>query len=205
MSRVRIRHHVNPLNASFFRDGVGLLALPEAGEVEVELGCADARFLFERARALPVVRCVGLEIRRDLVDEVNEKAVAEGLGNLSAVFGNANVDFERLFPDGRLARVFINFPDPWFKQRHHKRRVTTPELVAVIHRKLAPGGALFFQSDVFDLALDAMAVIEESGLFENQTSEWGFALTNPYGARSLREVYTDEDGLRVWRMLYRRR
>jgi tRNA (guanine-N7-)-methyltransferase len=116
-----------------------------------------------------------------------------------------NVDLDGLFPDGRLARVFVNFPDPWFKRRHHKRRVLTPEVVALLHRKIAPGGALFFQSDVWDLALDALAVMEQSGRFENAHGPWSFARANPYGARSLRELRCEERGMPIWRMLFVRR
>src|SRR5262249_37694306 len=156
-SPVRIRQHVNPLKSNYHGRAVPPIALPASGEVEVELGCADAQFLFERAAAHPSVCCVGLEIRRDLVDEVNARARAIGRDNLRAVFAHVNEALDRLLPDARLARAFLNFPDPWFKRRHHKRRVLTPEFASVIARKLAPGGRLLFQSDVWDLALDALA------------------------------------------------
>lgn len=200
---VRIRHHVNPLHGHYLTTGAEQVPLPDSGEVEVELGCADARFLFERAAALPELRCIGVEIRRDLVDDVNQRAAEAGLAGLSAVFANGQTEFDTLFPAGRLARVFINFPDPWWKRRHQKRRVVSPELVLAIHRTLRTGGELFFQSDVFDLALDAMAIIEASGRFENAGGEWSFARHNPYGARSLREVRCLEKGLPIWRMRYR--
>lgn len=180
-------------------------ALPATGEVEVELGCADARFLFERAAAHPEVFCVGVEIREDLVHDVNLRARAGGLANLKAVFAHINVDLDRLFPDGRLARVFVNFPDPWFKRRHQKRRVMTPEVVSAIHGKLATGGELLFQSDVFEVALEAMAAIEGSELFANRAGEWSFVADHGYGARSLREVRCAEKSMRIWRMVYQRR
>jgi tRNA (guanine-N7-)-methyltransferase len=199
---VRIRHHVNPLKWGYFAP-VQALVLPEAGEVEVELGCADAQFLFQRAAADAQLTCVGLEIREELVAEVNARAAELGLGNLRAVFAHANHDFPALFPDRRLARVFVNFPDPWFKRRHHKRRVLTPELIASIARKLAPGGELLFQSDVFDLALEAMAQLEETPGLANARGPWSFLHgPHPYGSRSLREQRAEERGLTVWRMLY---
>jgi tRNA (guanine-N7-)-methyltransferase len=201
----RIRHHVNPLRSPFWaREGAPMLALP-AGDVEAELGCADARFLFERAPHHPGTYFLGLEIREPLVDEVNKKATEAGLANLRAVFCNINVDLPTLVPDASLTRVFINFPDPWFKRRHQKRRLMNDELVEVLHRKLRPGGELFFQSDVFDLALDAMAVLEDaSDRFANRGGPWSFARDNDYGAKSLREVRCEERGMRIWRMCYRR-
>lgn len=198
----RVRHHVNPLRSDFLARRAERLPLPE-GPVEVELGCADARFLFERAPAHPETFFVGLEIREPLVEQVNEEAAERGLANLRASYCNINVDLDALFTDGRIARAFINFPDPWFKRRHQKRRLMTRELVEVLHRKIAPGGELFFQSDVWDLALDAMAVLEDAeGLFENVATPWAFTRENPYGAKSLREVRCEEKGMRIWRMLY---
>jgi tRNA (guanine-N7-)-methyltransferase len=205
VSKRRVRHHVNPLGARYLSPLAEPLALPP-GEVEVELGCADARFLFERAPARPATMLVGVEIREKLVKQVNRLAAEQGLANLRAVFANMNVELHQLFPDDSLARVFINFPDPWFKRRHHNRRVVNPELVEVLHRKLRRGGELFFQSDVFDLALDALATLEEAGaLFDNRAGAWSFLRENPYGAQSLREVRCQERGVRIWRMLYTRR
>ncbi|HEY1587177.1 MAG TPA: tRNA (guanosine(46)-N7)-methyltransferase TrmB [Polyangia bacterium] len=205
MSR-RIRHHVNPLSSPFWaRPGASALELPPGRDVEAELGCADARFLFERAPHHPDTYFLGLEIREPLVNEVNEKAAAAGLSNLRAVFCNINVDLATLVPDASLARVYVNFPDPWFKRRHQKRRLMNDELVAVIHGKLRAGGELFFQSDVFDLALDAMAVLEgATGFFANVAGAWSFVRDNEYGAKSLREVRCEERGMRIWRLCYRR-
>jgi tRNA (guanine-N7-)-methyltransferase len=180
------------------------LDLPRDRAVEAELGCADARFLFERAPQHPDSFFLGLEIREPLVEEVNRKAEAERVDNLRAVFCHINIDLPALVPDGALARVFINFPDPWFKRRHQKRRLMTDELVEVLYRKLHPGAELFFQSDVFDLALDAMAVLEGTQRFANTLEPWSFLRENPYGARSLREVRCEDRGMRIWRMCYRR-
>jgi tRNA (guanine-N7-)-methyltransferase len=205
MGKNRVRHHVNPFRLPFFERQVDALALPADGDIEVELGCADARFLFERAPRHPEVLFIGLEIREKLVKQVNRLARAAALPNLRAHFSNINVDLPVLFPDRRIARAYINFPDPWFKERHKKRRLVTPELVQVLHQKIRADGELFFQSDVFDLALDALAVLEDApALFRNTAGPWSFRRDNPYGAQSLREVRCEERQMRIWRMHYRR-
>ena len=197
----RVRHHVNPLKADFLSTAPPPIPLPP-GEVEVELGCADARFLFERARQPPAVSCVGVEIRRELVRRVNDQARAEGLPNLVSVFANINADLPALLPRGRVQRFFLNFPDPWFKRAQRKRRVVDPRLGAELRDLLAPGGELFFQSDVFELALDAMEALEQVPGLRNRFGEWSFCRKNPYGAESLREVRVQEKEQPVWRMLY---
>lgn len=202
--RRRVRHHVNPLKQGFIGIAACRLPLPAPpAPVEVELGCADARFLFERVQVRPEATYVGLEIRRELVERVNALARERGLANLRAVYANINTDLAGLFPAGRVQRIFINFPDPWFKRAQHKRRLVTRELAAELATLLTPDGELFFQSDVFDLALDAMAVLEQTAALRNVRGEWSFLPHNPYGVQSLREVRVLEKGLPVWRMLYR--
>lgn len=203
--RVRVRHHVNPDHAEYHARDVQPIALVPGREVEVELGCADARFLFERAPRFPDRLLIGLEIRDKLVKDVNSQARLLGLPNLSACFCHINIDLPSLFPDRSLQRVFVNFPDPWFKRRHQKRRLMDPELAEILHRKLRSDGELFFQSDVYELALDALAVLEQlPDKFANVLGPWSFARENPYGARSLREARCEDRGVRIWRMCYRR-
>jgi tRNA (guanine-N7-)-methyltransferase len=202
---VRIRHHVNPMKVQLLHIAPGPLRLPAGSPpaLEVELGCADALFLFELARRDPETSYVGVELRRELVRDVNRRAAAEGLAHLRAVFAHINIDLPSLLGGYKVRRFFINFPDPWFKRAQKKRRVVTPELCAQLVELLVEGGELFFQSDVWDLALDAMAVLETTTGLYNVAGEWSFLRGSPYPARSLREVRVGERGLPVWRMLYR--
>ncbi len=203
----RIRHHVNPLRLDFYQTGAQPLTLPAGRPVEVELGCADARWLFERAARDPELALVGVEIREELVKLVDRRVRASGLDDrLQVVYANINQDLDTLFAGGSVTRFVVNFPDPWFKQRQRKRRLMTPALVAAMWRKLHAGGEIFFQSDVWDLALDAMDVFEEmDALVENVRGPWSFLRENPYGVQSLREVRVTEKALPIWRMLYRKR
>jgi tRNA (guanine-N7-)-methyltransferase len=200
---MRIRQHVNPL-APYFEEFHGEIpAMPEGQEVEVEIGCADAQFLFERAARDPSVVHVGLEIREDLVELVNRKA-RRLKAPVHAVFCQAQLHMGLIFPPARIARVFVNFPDPWFKKKHQARRMIDEELAAGIARAAIPGAEVFVQSDVWDIALDAMSVFESDGRFENAAGEWTFWREgNPYGVRSWREQNAEETGLPVWRILYR--
>ena len=200
----RRRQHVNPLGLGFESFRGRRPELPAGKPVELEVGCAEAQFLFERAARDPDRTYVGLEIRDDLVDDVNRRA--ERLrAPVRAVFGHANHHLADLFPPGRVARVFVNFPDPWFKRRHHKRRLMDEDLARSIHRILEPGGDLLFQSDVWEVALDAMGVLDAlDHLFENRAGAWSFwRAPNPYGARSWREQHCEEADLPIWRLFYR--
>jgi len=202
---MRIRQHVNPLKSDLLE--IADVPRVDAGPgraLEVELGAAEAHFLIDRANADPETAFVGVEIRRELVEAVNAACAAAGPANVRSVFANMSVDMRRLFADGSVRRFFLNFPDPWFKSRQHKRRVIGPGLMAEIGRALAAGGELYVQTDIFALALDAMAALEADDTFVNTAGTWTFLRENPYGAKSRRERQCETEGVRVWRLLYRR-
>ena len=201
---MRIRQHVNPRQLHFerFRGDPPPL---DGRLVEIELGCAEAQFLFERAAQDPSRLYVGLEIREDLVTLVNRKARELG-APVHAVFCQAQLHMRQIFPPGSVERVYINFPDPWFKRRHQDRRMIDEALAEGVAYAARRGADVFVQTDVWDLALDAMSTFEPDDRFENVAGEWTFwKAGNPYGVRSWREQNAEATGLPIWRILYRRR
>ncbi len=201
---MRIRQHVNPKGLHFeqFR---GERPPLDGRPIELEIGCAEAQFLFERAAADPSRRYVGLEIREDLVALVNRRARAAGVP-VHAVFCQAQLHMRELFPAGSVDRVYLNFPDPWFKRKHHDRRMIDDTLAAGIAHAARAGADVFVQSDVWAIALDAMSTFERDERFANAAGDWTFwRAGNPYGVRSWREQHAEEHGLPIWRILYRRR
>jgi tRNA (guanine-N7-)-methyltransferase len=198
---VRIRQHVNPNQAHFARFR-GERPVLDGRPIELEVGCADAQFLFERAAADPARQYVGLEIREDLVKLVNRRARTLGVP-VHAVFCQAQLHMTEILPVGSVDRVYVNFPDPWFKRRHHERRMVDAALAGGIASVARHGADLFVQSDVWAIALDAMATFERDDRFVNLAGEWSFWRGgNPYGVRSWREQNAEETGLPIWRMRY---
>src|SRR5579872_5390892 len=114
---MRIRQHVNPLGLHYEAFRGERPVLVAGREVEIEIGCAEAQFLFERAARDPGRNYIGLEIREELVAWVNRRARATA-APVHAVFCQAQLHLSTLFPAASVARVYLNFPDPWFKRRH---------------------------------------------------------------------------------------
>jgi tRNA (guanine-N7-)-methyltransferase len=198
---MRIRQHVNPLGLHYEQFRGTRPPFDPARPIEVEIGCAEAQFLFERAVQDPARTYVGLEIRDELVDYVNRLA-RERSAPVHAVFCQAQLHMREIFGDVKVDRVYVNFPDPWFKRKHHARRMVDATLAAGIAQILKPGGELFVQTDVWDIALDALVAFEPR--FHNVAGEWTFwKQGNPYGVRSWREQNAEETGLTVWRLMYR--
>lgn len=206
----KIRQHVNPLSGHFLAARARPVERPPHLRpdcpVEVELGCADAEFSFARAAALPDALVVGLDIREPCLERNRVRAAEAGLANLVFGYVNLNVDIDQVFPPGSVDRFHLLFPDPWVKKSHHKRRVIEPALVATLAAQLRPGGELHVASDVFDVALEIMATVEDPALAElglgNLAGPWSFWRGNPFAEASRREQTTLRREQRVWRMRY---
>lgn len=177
---------------------VDLSALvPGQGPMELDVGFGRGLSLFDRVSTAPVSRLLGLEVRAKWVCQVEARRRREGLQRLRVLLADARELLARAGPDACLARVFVHFPDPWWKKRHRKRRVVDASFVAQAGRLLAPGGQLFVQTDVPSRADAYRALMEAEPAFVQVT-----ALDhNPFGARSNRERRAAEDGLPVYRWL----
>jgi tRNA (guanine-N7-)-methyltransferase len=202
----KIRQHVNPLGEHFMRVRARPIDRPpqlaEDCRVEVELGCADAEFSFQLATQNPTWLVAGLEIREPCLVRNRVRAQELGLENLRFAYSNLNVDLDRVFPPASVDRFHLLFPDPWFKKSHHKRRVIEPALVEVIADQLRPGGELHVASDVYEVALEIMEVVEACPRLRNMIEPWSFWRGNPFAAESRREATTIARGQRVWRIRY---
>jgi tRNA (guanine-N7-)-methyltransferase len=207
MPRVRVHQHVNPLSP-FYRqepkpvDIESVFADPDR-PLLLDIGSARGRFLLRMAEAEPHWNYLGVEIRQPLVDEANRIAADEGLVNLHYAFCNAMLWLERLIgdlPPGILKAVTIQFPDPWFKKKHAKRRMVNEEMVDTIARHLAPEGRVFVQTDIEFLAGEMFELFREDKRFSEVTID-----ANPFPVRTEREKAVEDKGLQVFRSMFGRR
>lgn len=174
-----------------------------AAPIELEIGPGRGWFLIERLAAEPGARMIGLEIRRKWATIVDRRLRDRGFGDRARVFAEDARDAVRRFPDACVRIAYLHFPDPWWKKRHQKRLVLTPELCRELARVIEPGGELFVQTDVAERAEGYQQVVSLEPRFEPW--EGGPRIDeNPYGARSPRERRAIEDQLPVVRMRWRR-
>ena len=204
-----VRQHVNPLGAYYMVPRAEQMIVPpqyQRGRLEVELGCAEAKFSFELAQREPETFVVGLEIRHAMVERNQKRAAALDLPNLRFAYVNLNVDLDRVFLPQTVDRFHLLFPDPWFKSRHNKRRVVDERWCEVIASQLKPGGELHVATDVWDIGIEALSELESEMTqdlgFRNLFGPWKFARENPSVAQSRREDTTIARGQRVWRMRF---
>jgi tRNA (guanine-N7-)-methyltransferase len=207
---IRIRQHVNPLSRKFQQ----AIAVPNWQEVyahsdcplHLDIGCARGRFLLAMAQLYPDKNFLGVEIRQQLVVNANQTKDELGLTNLHYLFGNINSSALTLLqslPSNTLKTISIQFPDPWFKKRHNKRRVVQPELAKILVDSLAVGGQIFLQSDIEEVAKEMRDRFAAHPLLTQQHSTTWLD-TNPFSVSTERELYVLEQNLPVYRVLFQK-
>lgn len=133
---------------------------PGCDRFVVEIGFGMGHSLAELASREPHTGFVGIEVHRPGVGKLLAMAGERGLGNVRVFCHDAVEVLERRVPDAALDAVLLFFPDPWHKKRHHKRRLVQVPFVALVQRKLKPGGLFHLATDWEDYALQMLEVIE---------------------------------------------
>jgi tRNA (guanine-N7-)-methyltransferase len=128
-------------------DPAGLFATPKRS-FWLEIGFGGGEHLAAQAQAHPDVGFIGCEVYEDGVGSLLSQVDRLGLGNVR-LHDDARTVLDRL-SDACLERVYVLFPDPWPKARHHKRRLISPPVLGALARVLADGGLLIFASDHVD-------------------------------------------------------
>ncbi len=132
--------------------------------VELEVGFGKGLFLLTTALARPDVNFAGVEIERKYVLFTATRIAKRNLANVKLAHGDARDFLRQRVPAASLHAVHVYFPDPWWKKRHHKRRVFTEEFARQCARVLRPGGILHVATDVaeyFAVITELLAGIEE--------------------------------------------
>lgn len=113
--------------------------------IHVEIGMGRGRFLLASAAAFPAHNFIGLEIREEMIMQALERA--ETLpSNIRFLWLNAGL-LEEIFAEQEIARIYLNFPDPWPKSRHAKRRLTSAPYLKKYKAVLEKDGTVRFKTD----------------------------------------------------------
>jgi tRNA (guanine-N7-)-methyltransferase len=204
MPRVRVHQHVNPLSPyySFTPKPLRLEEIFAAPEfpLHLDIGCARGRFVLKMAENNEKTNFLGVEIREPLVEEANRIAGEKKLENLHYEFCNAMVALDNLLEnltENLLQTVTIQFPDPWFKKKHAKRRMVNRELVETVVKHLAENGRIFVQTDIEFLAGEMFELFRAVENLREIAVEG-----NPFPIKTERETAVEEKNLPVFRALF---
>ena len=126
--------------------------------LHIEVGMGKGRFITELAAAHPEINYIGIERYPSVLLKAVEKRSLLFLPNLYFLCVDART-LPDIFAEGEVDRIYLNFSDPWPKDRHAKRRLTSPQFMALYDRILAPEGQVEFKTDnmgLFDYSLESI-------------------------------------------------
>jgi len=138
--------------------------MPEAKAFWAEIGFGGGEHMAGQAASHPDTLILGAEPFQNGVASALRHVEAASLTNVRLHPGDGR-DLLALLPDESLDRLFVLFPDPWQKARHHKRRLVNPDFLAEARRVLRPGGGFRFATDWADYADWTLERVLASGLF----------------------------------------
>ena len=206
-----MRQHVNPLSSNFNQ----IERIPSLSEMfgnsklnlHLDIGCAAGKFLFDLALVNTSWNYLGIEIREKLVKNAKLKVIEKEIKNLYFVFGNANNilnDAQSIFIIKNLKSISFNFPDPWFKKRHYKRRVIQPEFINILSNSLQKGSFIFIKTDVKDLFDYMDWSISSNFNFETiDQKDFNYSESfNPNKVKTCREKYVIDNQLDIFERIY---
>lgn len=127
--------------------------------IHIEIGMGKGRFIHTMAKDHPEVNYIGIEKYSSVLLRAIQKMEEEELPNLKFIRMDAE-DIAKVFAPGEVDRIYLNFSDPWPKDRHAKRRLPSREFLARYDLILQPDGLLEFKTDnreLFDFAVEELA------------------------------------------------
>jgi tRNA (guanine-N7-)-methyltransferase len=150
-------------------------AVPAPLRLSVEIGFGRGEFLAALAAAEPERAFLGIEYSGKRVLKLARRLARAPLRNVRLVEARAEDVVGELLPEGSVETFWVNFPDPWPKKRHARRRLLQPAFVHALALRLAPGGALEVATDDVPYAEQIDAALAGEPLLENALAEGRFA------------------------------
>ena len=136
--------------------------------VEIEIGPGRGEALLAAAAIRPATNFLGIEHNLRAAERIVAQVTARGLENVRVVPGDARCIIARLVADASVTTYHIYFPDPWPKNRHHRRRLATPEFARHVARTLVPAGRVHVLTDLPALLADFIVPLEQAGLVHHR-------------------------------------
>jgi len=171
--------------------------------LEIGFGMGDA--LMEMALADTEGNYLGAEVYEPGIGKLLNGLNARDIGNVRIMRGDGVEILARCIPQDSLDGVFLYFPDPWPKKRHHKRRLVQPDFVALVSSRLRPGGRFELATDWADYAHHMLRTLEAAPGLENTAGSGNFAPRPNHRPVTKFERRGQGKGHGIWDFVFRRR
>lgn len=138
--------------------------------IHVEIGMGKGKFIVEMAKLYPDINYIGIEKFSSVLVRGIQKLQQEPLPNLYFIRMEAE-EITEVFASGEIAKIYLNFSDPWPKDRHAKRRLPSREFLRRYDEILDKRGNLEFKTDNHDLFQFALGELEPAGWHTDKVTE----------------------------------
>lgn len=153
--------------------------------IHLEIGCGKGKFITEMAEKNPDINYIAVDLFADVLVLAMEKAKAQNVANVRFFLGNAAL-LEEYFAFDEVKRIYLNFSDPWKKNKQAKRRLTHKNFLDIYKKILKNGNYICFKTDnkaLFEFSLNSFAQenfkmqnitldLHHSGFEENVMTEY---------------------------------
>jgi len=138
-------------------------------EIHMEIGMGKGRFLMDLAKLNPNINYIGVERYTSVLLRAVQKMDEEPLANVRFICVDAAL-LPEYFEKGEVSKIYLNFSDPWPKDRHARRRLTSSEFLARYNDILKDDGTLEFKTDNQDLFTFSLEEVADSPIFKLDVS-----------------------------------
>jgi len=158
----------------------------------LEIGFGKGQFLQYLSRRFPEANIIGLEISNRCLVMAENAIERLGMSNVRVIHSTAETALHHLFEPATISQIHINFPDPWFKERHSKRRLMQRDTLDVMVNRLEPGGLFYLATDILAYAeMSAELLAATPGLDNLLPDRWAHSMPDrvvtKYEAAAARE------------------
>ena len=136
--------------------------------LHLEVGFGNGKFLIEMAAREPDCNFIGMDFYHKGIRKVITRINKLQTKNIRIIYGDAREKVPLFFEDRNLDKIYINFPDPWPKKRHYKRRLIKPPFIDMIAGKLITDGEIHVATDSEPYALEILEFFEAHPLLKNK-------------------------------------
>lgn len=170
----------------------------------LEIGFGNGESLASIAAAHPENNYIGIEVHRPGVGSLLLRLEEQEIGNVRAICRDASEIIQKNIADESLDSIYLFFPDPWPKKKHHKRRLVQPGFVQQFRHKLKVGGRFHLATDWENYAEHMMAVLSDAEGFINIAGEGKYSAKPEYRPETKFERRGKKLGHGVWDLVFQR-
>lgn len=170
----------------------------------IEIGFGNGESLAEMALANPKHNFIGIEVHKPGVGHLLMRLKEHGIHNVRIFCHDAIEVLEKQIDDNSVAGVFLFFPDPWPKKKHHKRRIVKPEFGSMIALKLLPEGIFHCATDWRNYAENMLSVLSHCNALANCSTQNSFCKRPDYRPMTKFEQRGLKLGHDVWDLIFRK-